>query len=96
LKSLDRDPIYVAEEDDLEETLEMIAESPIPLGNAGDAGLHWERKPLGTVRMSLGWMSTFEDVYKFATFMESSYKDCGDKLPEEYLRSPQVGGDRKS
>ncbi len=38
----------------------------------------WVQAPLGSIRASLGWMSTFEDVYAFADFV-AKYKDL-----EEY------------
>ena len=66
--------------------LETIEETNVPLGRPGDAHLHWEKKPLGSVRMSLGWMSTFEDVHAFAQFMAGAYVDVKDKSPEEYMR----------
>jgi len=79
-------PILVAEEENLDEVLEMIEETNVSVGQPGEERLHWEKRPLGSVRMSLGWMSTFEDVHAFVNFMASSYIDCKDKNPEEYLR----------
>lgn len=38
-------------------------------------GMKWVNVPLGSARVSLGWMSTFEDVEAFAMFVESKYKD---------------------
>jgi selenocysteine lyase/cysteine desulfurase len=36
---------------------------------------HWVQVPLGSVRVSLGYMSTFEDCYALARFIEDTYKD---------------------
>ena len=82
-------PILVSDEDSLEEVLEMITETEVPIGLPGEERLHWEKTPLGSVRMSLGWMSTFEDVHGFVKFIAASYIDCKDKDPEEYMRGNQ-------
>lgn len=37
--------------------------------------MKWVQKPLGTIRVSLGYLSTFEDVHALATWMEATYKD---------------------
>ncbi len=31
--------------------------------------------PLGSVRVSLGWWSTFDDAFALAAWLERSYKD---------------------
>ncbi len=31
--------------------------------------------PLGSVRVSLGWMSTFEDVWAVVDFVERTYRN---------------------
>ena len=38
-------------------------------------GSHLVQIPLGSVRVSLGYLSTFEDCYKFAQFLEKHCKD---------------------
>jgi selenocysteine lyase/cysteine desulfurase len=35
----------------------------------------WVEVPLGSVRASLGYMSTWEDCYALVQFIESNYKD---------------------
>jgi len=68
-------PIVVSGNEDMQATLKELAATKIQLGHEGEIALHWEQVPLGSVRMSLGWMSTFEDVQKFVDFLEQSYKD---------------------
>ena len=38
-------------------------------------GMKWVKLPLGSARVSLGYMSTFRDVEKFVQFVEKKYKD---------------------
>jgi molybdenum cofactor sulfurtransferase len=45
------------------------------LGHPAEVALKWVRKPLGSVRVSLGYMSTWEDVDSFVNFMDKSFKD---------------------
>lgn len=35
----------------------------------------WVEVPLGSVRASLGYMSTWENCYALVQFIESNYKD---------------------
>lgn len=35
----------------------------------------WVEVPLGSVRASLGYMSTWEDCYALVQFIESNYRD---------------------
>ncbi|EFJ44557.1 hypothetical protein VOLCADRAFT_64703 [Volvox carteri f. nagariensis] len=37
--------------------------------------IRWVEVPLGSVRASLGWWSTFDDVYALADWIERTYKD---------------------
>jgi molybdenum cofactor sulfurtransferase len=43
------------------------------LGHPAEVAMKWVKKPLGSVRVSLGYMSTFEDVEAFCLFMERTY-----------------------
>jgi selenocysteine lyase/cysteine desulfurase len=45
--------------------------------DAGDGGPHMRMVdvPLGSVRASLGYFSTFEDCYALVKFIETNYKD---------------------
>jgi hypothetical protein len=45
------------------------------LGHPAEVALKWVKKPLGSVRVSLGYMSTWEDVDAFVGFMEAVFKD---------------------
>lgn len=45
------------------------------LGHPAEVAMKWVKKPLGSVRVSLGYMSTFEDVEAFCRFMEKTYID---------------------
>ena len=45
------------------------------LGHPGEVALEWVRKPLGSVRVSLGYMSTWEDVDAFVEFMAATFTD---------------------
>jgi selenocysteine lyase/cysteine desulfurase len=40
-----------------------------------DVSLQWVKRPLGSVRVSLGYLSTFEDVEAFCLFLQSKYVD---------------------
>ncbi|KAG2483027.1 hypothetical protein HYH03_018058 [Edaphochlamys debaryana] len=55
--------------------LRSIANSNISLAHPAAVALKWMEVPLGSVRASLGWWSTFDDVYAFADWVERSYKD---------------------
>jgi hypothetical protein len=37
--------------------------------------MEWIRKPLGTIRVSLGYMSTFEDAEALVNFIRTEYVD---------------------
>jgi hypothetical protein len=37
--------------------------------------MEWIRKPLGTIRVSMGYMSTFEDAEALVNFIRSKYVD---------------------
>lgn len=37
--------------------------------------MEWIRKPLGTIRVSLGYMSTFEDAEALVNFVRTKYMD---------------------
>jgi molybdenum cofactor sulfurtransferase len=45
------------------------------LGHPAEVALKWVKKPLGSVRVSLGYMSTWEDVDAFVGFLETAFKD---------------------
>lgn len=45
------------------------------LGHPGEVALKWVRKPLGSVRVSLGYMSTWEDVDAFVEFLAATFTD---------------------
>jgi hypothetical protein len=45
------------------------------LGHPAEVALKWVKKPLGSVRVSLGYMSTFEDVDAFVRFIEQTFSD---------------------
>lgn len=53
----------------------IIIVQAVSLGHPGEVALKWIEVPLGSVRASLGYMSTFEDVYALAEWVERVYKD---------------------
>lgn len=55
--------------------LAKLASTALSLGHPGEVALKWVTVPLGSVRVSLGWMSTFEDVYSLVDFVAKRYKD---------------------
>ncbi|GIL62185.1 hypothetical protein Vafri_16451 [Volvox africanus] len=55
--------------------LRSIANSNISLAHPAAVALKWVEAPLGSVRASLGWWSTFDDVYALADWIERTYKD---------------------
>eukprot|EP00192_Tetraselmis_astigmatica_P006998 CAMPEP_0117665662 /NCGR_PEP_ID=MMETSP0804-20121206/9940_1 /TAXON_ID=1074897 /ORGANISM="Tetraselmis astigmatica, Strain CCMP880" /LENGTH=786 /DNA_ID=CAMNT_0005473111 /DNA_START=68 /DNA_END=2428 /DNA_ORIENTATION=- len=57
------------------EILAAIEQSKVPLGHIGEVAMKWIKVPLGSIRVSLGYMSTFEDVYALVTWLEERYKD---------------------
>ena len=50
-------------------------DSKVALGHAGEIAMKWVTKPLGTIRVSLGYMSRFEDCHAFVRFVEGRYRD---------------------
>eukprot|EP01023_Acetabularia_acetabulum_P007645 TRINITY_DN13364_c0_g2_i1.p1 TRINITY_DN13364_c0_g2~~TRINITY_DN13364_c0_g2_i1.p1 ORF type:complete len:803 (-),score=148.34 TRINITY_DN13364_c0_g2_i1:249-2657(-) len=54
---------------------QSIDQTKLQLGHIGEVALKWYKVPLGSVRVSLGYMSTFEDCETFARFVETNYKD---------------------
>ena len=72
------DPSYSDEDPALltsKEIIPAIDKSKLELGHAAEVAMHWVKVPLGSVRVSLGYMSTFEDVDALVTFLEDTYKD---------------------
>lgn len=55
--------------------LPVIQAKGLELGHPAEVAMKWVKKPLGSVRVSLGYMSTFEDVEAFCRFMEHTYVD---------------------
>eukprot|EP01025_Chloroclados_australasicus_P039899 TRINITY_DN4155_c0_g1_i1.p1 TRINITY_DN4155_c0_g1~~TRINITY_DN4155_c0_g1_i1.p1 ORF type:complete len:789 (+),score=82.25 TRINITY_DN4155_c0_g1_i1:167-2533(+) len=55
--------------------LQNIQRTKLELGHIGEVALKWYKVPLGSIRVSLGYMSTFEDCESFAKFVEQNYKD---------------------
>ncbi|GFR48351.1 hypothetical protein Agub_g10238 [Astrephomene gubernaculifera] len=55
--------------------LRSIANSNLSLAHPAAVALKWMEVPLGSVRVSLGWWSTFDDVFAFADWVERSYRD---------------------
>lgn len=47
----------------------------LALGHPAEVASMWVEVPLGSVRASLGYMSTFEDCYALSRFVEQHYKD---------------------
>ncbi|CAG9464717.1 unnamed protein product [Pedinophyceae sp. YPF-701] len=46
-----------------------------PTQTNGEGGMQWVDVPLGTVRVSLGWWSTFEDCEAFVGFLKTTFLD---------------------
>eukprot|EP00983_Pelagomonas_calceolata_P049341 1141470-Pelagomonas_calceolata.AAC.6 len=57
------------------EHLAALANSTIQLGHPAEIALKWINVPLGSVRVSLGYMSTFEDSYALVDFIRTNYFD---------------------
>eukprot|EP01026_Neomeris_dumetosa_P051267 TRINITY_DN4507_c0_g1_i3.p1 TRINITY_DN4507_c0_g1~~TRINITY_DN4507_c0_g1_i3.p1 ORF type:complete len:788 (-),score=106.11 TRINITY_DN4507_c0_g1_i3:276-2639(-) len=55
--------------------LQSIDQTKVQLGHIGEVALKWYKVPLGSIRVSLGYMSTFQDCEAFARFVEQTYKD---------------------
>lgn len=45
------------------------------LGHPAEVAMKWVKKPLGSVRISLGYMSRFEDVDMFSRFLARHFTD---------------------
>lgn len=60
---------------DSDEVLYALEGSNVSVGHPAEVGMRWIKIPLGSIRVSLGYMSTFEDCAAFADFMENNYKD---------------------
>ncbi|KAF5842717.1 pyridoxal phosphate-dependent transferase [Dunaliella salina] len=57
------------------EHLAALANSTIRLGHPAEIAMKWINVPLGSVRVSLGYMSTFEDSYALVDFIRTTYFD---------------------
>lgn len=55
--------------------LQSLSTSSVDLGHPAEVASQWVEVPLGSVRASLGYMSTWEDCYALVQFIESNYKD---------------------
>ena len=55
--------------------LRSIANSNLSLNHPAAVALKWMEVPLGSVRVSLGWWSTFDDVYALGDWIERTYRD---------------------
>ncbi|KAL6757710.1 pyridoxal phosphate-dependent transferase [Haematococcus lacustris] len=58
-----------------------VAPGPPPTPGGGEST--WVRVPLGSVRVSLGWMSSFEDVFAFTAWLQRSYRDAENLVEED-------------
>lgn len=57
------------------DVFEALQESEVVLGHPGEIAMKWVQVPLGSLRVSLGYMSRFEDCEEFAKFVNKMYKD---------------------
>jgi len=57
------------------DVFEALQESDVALGHPGEVAMEWVQVPLGSLRISLGYMSRFEDCEEFAKFVNKMYKD---------------------
>ena len=55
------------------ELLQPIVTSSLDLGHPAEVATQWVDIPLGSVRVSLGYMSRFEDCYALVQFIRSKY-----------------------
>ncbi|KAG2423235.1 hypothetical protein HXX76_015491 [Chlamydomonas incerta] len=70
-------PVTASQEDCVSSSdlLRSIANSNLSLNHPAAVALKWMEVPLGSVRVSLGWWSTFDDVYALADWVERTYRD---------------------
>ena len=57
------------------DVLQPLASSSLDLGHPAEVATQWVDVPLGSVRISLGYMSRFEDCYAMVQFIRSKYTD---------------------
>jgi len=57
------------------ELLRSIMNSAVNLGHPAEVAMKWVQVPLGSVRVSLGHMSTFEDCWCLVDFISHKYRD---------------------
>lgn len=55
--------------------LQGLATTSVDLGHPAEVASQWVEVPLGSVRASLGYMSTWEDAYALVNFIQSNYRD---------------------
>ncbi|GMH33807.1 hypothetical protein BSKO_01641 [Bryopsis sp. KO-2023] len=60
---------------DSDQVLYALEGSEVALGHPGEVALKWAQVPLGSIRVSLGYMSTFEDCAALVEFIEKNYRD---------------------
>lgn len=58
-----------------EDVLAALETTKVPLGHIGEIAMKWIKVPLGSVRVSLGFMSTFEDVQALLDFITTRYRN---------------------
>eukprot|EP00198_Chlamydomonas_reinhardtii_P005516 XP_001694852.1 predicted protein [Chlamydomonas reinhardtii] len=70
-------PVTASQEDCVSSSdlLRSIANSNLSLNHPAAVALKWMEVPLGSVRVSLGWWSTFDDVYALGDWIERTYRD---------------------
>ncbi|KAG2427700.1 hypothetical protein HYH02_014532 [Chlamydomonas schloesseri] len=70
-------PVTASQEDCVtsSDLLRSIANSNLSLNHPAAVALKWVEVPLGSVRVSLGWWSTFDDVYALGDWIERTYRD---------------------
>eukprot|EP00803_Ostreobium_quekettii_P001179 evm.model.scf_2321.2 EVM.evm.TU.scf_2321.2 scf_2321:18238-20607(-) len=59
------------------DVFESLQDSDVILGHPAEIAMKWVQVPLGSVRVSLGYLSRFEDCARLAKFLEQ-YKDRED------------------
>lgn len=55
--------------------MQVLETKSVDLGHPAEVASQWVEVPLGSVRVSLGYMSTWEDAYALVNFIQSNYKD---------------------
>lgn len=55
--------------------LGALSASAVGLGHPAEVAAQWVEVPLGSVRVSLGYMSTWEDAHALVQFVASNYRD---------------------